>query len=193
MNQHRSAHSPFQLTSTAHEGVAPTTFIGKESWNTEYGDTTVGRLKYYGQFLDFLLTRNVHSFPIGLSKLANILHIKHLQQRLDDEKADIVCIAVDPGSVATENVGRWLDGMSYLFRGIIRFFVRVAFVSPREGAMNSAYATASPEVKASAKTFKGVHLQPVGKITEPSKQAKDMRLAKELYDTSLDLLREMNL
>lgn len=38
----------FKLTSTAHEGVSPKTFAGKESWNVDYGNTLVGGLKFYG-------------------------------------------------------------------------------------------------------------------------------------------------
>ncbi|KAF9454438.1 NAD(P)-binding protein [Macrolepiota fuliginosa MF-IS2] len=164
------------LTSTAHEGVAPATYSGKESWNYNYGDTQVGRVRCY-----------------GLSKVANILHVKNLQQRLDAEEVDIICIAVDPGAVGTENVARWLEGMTYLFWIIVWIFTKVAFSPPGKGAMNSLYAAASPEVKASAKTFKGAHLLPVGKITKPSKYAADERLAKELYDTTLDVLEEINL
>lgn len=49
VNEHTThLYVRFQLTSTAHEGVSPKTFAGKESWNVDYGNTLVGGLKFYG-------------------------------------------------------------------------------------------------------------------------------------------------
>jgi len=68
----------------------------------------------------------------------------------------------------------------------------VFFVPTRQGAMNSAYVAASPEVKAKATSFKGAYINPVGKIAEPSAQARDERLMNELYETTLEILKELN-
>lgn len=133
------------------------------------------------------------SILAGLSKVGNILHIRHLQQRLEAEGADIICMAIDPGAVATENVASWVNGMSWFLSLIIWFLTWLTFASPRDGAMNSAYAAASPEVKANARKFKGVHLLPVGRVTRASSYARDDRLAKELYETSKDIMKELNL
>lgn len=81
--------------------------------------------------------------------------------------------------------------MSYLLGILARIMVSLIFVSPREGAMNSAYGAASPEVKARAKEFKGVQLTPVGRTTLPSSYARDERLAQELYETSMSIVAEM--
>jgi NAD(P)-dependent dehydrogenase (short-subunit alcohol dehydrogenase family) len=131
---------------------------------------------------------------LGLSKLANILHVKHLQERLESQKVDILCVSVDPGVIATELITRWINGTPYLIlRSILWVIVFLLFASPRQGAMNSAYAAASPEVKARGKAFKGAYLTPIGRIAAPTKYARDERLAQELYDTSMDILTQMDL
>lgn len=163
------------LTSGIHASIAPETFKDKESWNIDYGNTTIGGVKFY-----------------ALSKLANILHIKHLQDRLDSQQADITCISVNPAATATDNLSRWINSMPYLL-GIVMRMISFFFASPREGAMNSAYAAASPEVKARVNEFKGAYLDPVGRITTPSSCARDERLARELYETSLDITAELTL
>lgn len=71
--------------------------------------------------------------------------------------------------------------------------VSLFFVSPREGAMNSAYAAASPEVKARANQFKGAYLSPIGRIATASSYARDERLAQELYETSAGIAAEIML
>jgi hypothetical protein len=62
----------------------------------------------------------------------------------------------------------------------------------REGAMNSAYTAASPEIKAKGKVFKGAYVDPVGKIVPGSKFARDDRLGNELFETTLQILNELN-
>jgi hypothetical protein len=81
--------------------------------------------------------------------------------------------------------------MPYLLGVLMWIIASLFFVSPREGAMNSAYAAASPEVKAHAKEFKGAYLSPVGRIATPSSYARDTRLAQELYETSVGIVAEI--
>lgn len=67
--------------------------------------------------------------------------------------------------------------------------------------MTSVFAAAGKDVATSRvssheverKTYEGVYLTPVAKITEPSKFAMDERLQKELYETTREVLREMEL
>lgn len=119
--------------------------------------------------------------------------MKHLQQRLDAEGVNIICMAIDPGVVSTENIVKWVNSMSFLLGIATRIMAWLAFVPPRYGAMNSVYGAASPEVKASAGRFKSAHLMPVGRITRPSSYATDERLARELYETSIEILKDLNL
>jgi len=57
--------------------------------------------------------------------------------------------------------------------------------------MNSAFAAAGKEVKANRAKYKGVYLMPVAKISTPSKSALDEKLASELQQTTLEVLKEM--
>ncbi len=125
--------------------------------------------------------------------MANVLHIKNLQRRLDSQKVPIICIALHPGAVMTPNVSKFLDKRGSLSRPLWSLAVSMVFGPTRKGAMNSAYAAASPEVKAKEKTFKGVYLNPVGVIINPSPQAGDERLMNELYNTTLEIMKELNL
>ena len=59
--------------------------------------------------------------------------------------------------------------------------------------MTSAFAAAGKDVVQDTVRFKGVYFTPVAKIAEPSKAAQDERLAKELWETTESILREMGL
>lgn len=164
------------LSSRGHTLVSPASFVGKENFNKSWGPSWTNDLSTY-----------------GLSKLANVLHTKHLQRRLDEQKADIICVAIHPGAVMTPNMQKFLDNRPSWSRPFFRFLLNLMFGPMREGAMNSAYTAASPEVKAKAKAFKGAYVDPVGKIVDPSPAAREERLENELYDTTLEILKELNI
>lgn len=125
--------------------------------------------------------------------MANILHIKHLQRRLDAQDAQIICMAIHPGGVLTPNVQIFLNNRPPVLKQFFSIVLHMLFVPMRQGAMNSAHAAASPEVKAKAENFKGAYIDPVGKIVEASPAARDDRLGNELYDTTLEILKELKL
>ncbi|KAJ3573514.1 hypothetical protein NP233_g2381 [Leucocoprinus birnbaumii] len=162
------------LSSRGHTLVSPTSFSGKEIFNKTWGPSWRDDLATY-----------------GLSKLANILHTKHLQRRLNKQKADIICISIHPGAVMTPNVQKFLNNRSPLSRPFFRLLLSLIFGPMREGAMNSAYTAASPEVKATAEAFKGAYVDPVGKFANPSAAAREERMENELYDTTLEILKEL--
>ncbi len=62
--------------------------------------------KFLGISID---THTPLSLLLGLSKLANTLHIKHLQHRLDSQDIPITCLAVHPGAVMTPGVSKILS------------------------------------------------------------------------------------
>ncbi|TFK39597.1 NAD-P-binding protein [Crucibulum laeve] len=162
------------VTSMAHSRVNVTTFEGKESLNKEYGDTFNGYLDTY-----------------GYSKLANILHVKELQSRLDSENVPIICMAVHPGPVNTVGAKGFLSSVPYIGKLLGGFLGRMFFTSWRTGAMTSAFAAASPAVRAKKDLYKGAYLVPIAQVTQPSKCALDERLAKELYTTSVEVIKEV--
>ncbi|KIK62756.1 hypothetical protein GYMLUDRAFT_197864 [Collybiopsis luxurians FD-317 M1] len=170
------------LTSAYHAKVKVDSFVGKETLNKQYGDTMKGHL-------------------YGVTKLANILHTKHLQSRLNSEGARITCITLHPGVVATPGVYQLFSSSGLLQKLLAKTIIPLFFQEPRQGAMNSAFAAASKQVaaarestdEAEKKMYEGVYLMPIGKITEPSKYAKDERLQNELYETTREILDEMGL
>lgn len=93
----------------------------------------------------------------------------------------------------TPNVLKFLKNRAPVLKQIFSLILHLIFVPMREGAMNSAYAVASPEVKTNAERFKGAYLNPVGQIADPSPQARDERLGNELYVTTLEILKELKL
>ncbi|KAF9439467.1 hypothetical protein P691DRAFT_769682 [Macrolepiota fuliginosa MF-IS2] len=164
------------VSSKAHTMVAPTSFVGKDNFNKSYGTSFISDLHTY-----------------GLSKLASIQYTKRLQRRLDAQDAPIICISVHPGGVVTPSVSIFLANRAPVVKQFFSFLVSITFVSARQGAMNSAYAAASPEVRAKVETFKGVYLEPVGQVVKPSPQAEDERLGNELHDATLEVLKELGL
>lgn len=163
------------VASEAHGRVKPTSFVGRENFNKDYGNSILGELDTY-----------------GLSKLGNILHTKHLQRRLDSQDVPIICTSLHPGGVMTPNVSKFINERSPIFRPFITLVATAVLASMRQGAMNSAYAAASPEVRAKAENFKGAYLYPVGVITNTSPQGRDERLMDELYGTTLEILKELD-
>ncbi|KAF5328365.1 hypothetical protein D9619_013244 [Psilocybe cf. subviscida] len=162
------------VTSKIHERIEIDSFKGKDMLNKEYGDTLNGRLGTY-----------------SLSKLANILHIKHLQKRLDSETIPITCIALNPGAVATPGVDKFFDSVGFLGRILKVIVIPLSFLSLSKGGMNSAFAAAGQDIKKDKLLYKGAYLMPVGKITQPSRAALDNRLATELYNTTKEILSEI--
>ncbi|KAJ3863906.1 NAD-P-binding protein [Lentinula novae-zelandiae] len=170
------------VSSLAHTRVKPDLFIGKESLNRQYGDSVTGYLDTYGN-----------------TKLANILHLKHLQTRLNAESAGITCLAVHPGAVMTVGATGFLSSVPFFGWFLKTFLGPLFFASWKQGAMTSAFAAAGKEVAACIKStdenerkkYEGVYLTPIANISEPSMYAKDERLQKELYETTVEVLREM--
>jgi len=127
----------------------------------------------------------------GYSKLANILHIKELQKRLDSENINIVCMAVHPGAVLTVGAKGFLSSVPYIGRLFEAVLGSLFFKSWRQGAYTSVFAAASLEVHRNKDLYKGAYLVPVAKIVEPSKSATNAKLATELYETTETVLKEL--
>ncbi|KXN83077.1 hypothetical protein AN958_01895 [Leucoagaricus sp. SymC.cos] len=184
------------VSSRGHTMVSPASFIGKDNFNKSYGTSWLNNLFTYGLCSFFGFMKSLPGLCLtylGLSKLANILHTKHLQRRLNDQKVDIICMAIHPGAVVTTTIQQYLDSRSAWSRTFFRALLHIIFVPRRQGAMNSAYTAASPEVKSKAEAFKAAYVDPVGKIVNPSASANDERLANELYNTTLEILKELKI
>ncbi|KAF9063833.1 NAD-P-binding protein [Rhodocollybia butyracea] len=164
------------VSSLAHTRVKPESFVGVESINKQFGDSVGGYLDTYGN-----------------SKLANILHIKHLQSQLKQESIPITCIAVHPGPVRTIGADGFLNSVPFV-GWFLKWVVGPLFFVPwRQGAATSAFAAASKDVATAREAYEGAYLTPVAKISEPSSFAKDEKLQRELYETTRHILTELGL
>ncbi|KAJ7280145.1 NAD-P-binding protein [Mycena rebaudengoi] len=165
------------VSSNIHSRVAPDTFATKDALNKNFGDSTLGRFDTY-----------------GYSKLANILHIKALQTRLDAEDVRITCLTLNPGAVRTNGAEAAIATIPYLGWFLKNVVTPVFFGSIRQGGMAVAFAAAAPEVVGPLHDkYKGAYLTPIGVIGTPSKSARDPRLREELYETTEMVVRELGL
>ncbi|KDQ54409.1 hypothetical protein JAAARDRAFT_135807 [Jaapia argillacea MUCL 33604] len=124
-------------------------------------------------------------FRDAYSKLANILFTRELQKHMDAEGASIIVTSVSPGFVGSETqINLWK-------RYHMGWFPRLVCTPPSEGAYNSVFAAVSPVVRSKSTEFKGAYLMPVGKISKPSRLAQSDELAKELWDTTERVLKDL--
>ncbi|KAJ3720720.1 NAD-P-binding protein [Lentinula guzmanii] len=172
------------VSSTSHTYVTTDSFVGKENLNKQFGDTLTGYLITYEN-----------------SKLANILHIKNLQTRLNAQSSPITCLAIHPGAVMTVGVSGFLNSVPF-FGWFLKVILGPLFLTSwTQGAMTSAFAAAGKEVAETRKSkdeverrkYEGGYLVPVANVAEPSTYAKDERLQRELYETTIEVLGEMGI
>ncbi|KZS87506.1 NAD(P)-binding protein [Sistotremastrum niveocremeum HHB9708] len=162
------------LSSAAHAFPASkdTIFTSKEALNNRFTNSRIGKMQRY-----------------GYAKLANILHANELQRRLDEENIPITCISVHPGGVATPGAQRLFNNM--LPFGT--FLMKLISTSQEDGAITSAFAAGATEVKAHRDQYKAAYLVPFGKFGTKSKPAQDSQKALDLWNTSEQIVKELNL
>jgi NAD(P)-dependent dehydrogenase (short-subunit alcohol dehydrogenase family) len=173
------------VTSVYHAQISVDSFAGREHFTKRYGESTRDILHAY-----------------GVVKLANILHIKHLQSRLNSESVRITCLAAHPGTVNTQSTQFFFNSWNFMVKILGKMIILPLFFTTwRQGAMTPAFAAAGKQVALSResedeterKIYEGAYLVPVAKIAEPSKYAKDERLQRELYETTVEILDELGL
>ncbi|KAF7983220.1 hypothetical protein HWV62_23504 [Athelia sp. TMB] len=119
---------------------------------------------------------------LGYTKLANILHAKELQKRLNAQGSSIIVTAIHPGMVMSEGAHAVFSAFPL---GSILVQLFSLFTTPIAQAGDpSVFAAAAPAVRAHADAYKGAYLVPVGKISTPSADAMIARLAQELWAMS---------
>ncbi|KAJ3693048.1 hypothetical protein LUZ60_012143 [Juncus effusus] len=113
----------------------------------------------------------------GQSKLANILHANELSRRFKEEGINITANSLHPGAIIT-NLLRHHSFFDLIHRTLGKLVLKNA----KQGAATTCYIALNPNVKGiTGKYFSDSNL------SEPSKKAKDMDLAKNLWDFSLNL------
>ncbi|THH19384.1 hypothetical protein EUX98_g8785 [Antrodiella citrinella] len=126
------------------------------------------------------------------SKLATILFTKELQRRLDEQKIPIICVSVHPGTINTEGNQSVARRLGWCLGHVGSFLLNHLTTSSEQGAYNHVFAAVAPVVREQAEQYKGAFLMPPGKITKKIiAPAEDMELAKELWETTETLLKEI--
>ncbi|KAF5633938.1 sugar transporter STL1 [Fusarium tjaetaba] len=150
------------VASTAHYDVPTGAKFGSlEDFNTTYGSEDESSANY---------------LRYGYSKLASILHTKELQRRFDQQGIDILALSVHPGGVATNGAAGYLGGRDNdIFRSNL---------SPFEGAITPLFAAAHPEPARQRDKYAGSFIMPFGGLKEPTEDANNVELAKQLWTTS---------
>ncbi|KAK6991835.1 NAD-binding protein [Favolaschia claudopus] len=167
------------VTSNALAFVQPESFATRETLNKQFGDSALGMVKTY-----------------GYTKLANILHMKALQRRLDSENPNnnITCIAVHPGTTKTPATEGFMGAKLPLIGGFIGTVIMpLIFAKPSKGGMAVAIPAAGVmQGKERAGDWKGAYFTPKG-IETPSASALDVRLQDELWETTRSVAKELGL
>jgi hypothetical protein len=110
-----------------------------------------------------------------MSKLANIFWTYELQKRLDHEKSSIIAISLNPGAVNT-----FANQLKY--KTLAKIIMGTFFKTWDQGAYNSAFAAASPLVRASPEAYKGKYIEgDYGKVVLPSKMGQDREMSARLW------------
>ncbi|KAG6580556.1 Short-chain dehydrogenase TIC 32 B, chloroplastic, partial [Cucurbita argyrosperma subsp. sororia] len=118
----------------------------------------------------------------GQSKLANILHIKELTRRFQEEGVNITANAVHPGLIMTP-----LMRHSKLLMRLLRVFTFFIWKNVPQGASTTCYVALHQNLKGvSGKYFLDNNEK------RPSSYARDEALAKKLWNFSEDLISSIS-
>ncbi|KAI4347570.1 hypothetical protein L6164_008374 [Bauhinia variegata] len=119
----------------------------------------------------------------GQSKLANILHANELARRLKEGGENITANSVHPGTVATN----FLRNSSIINNDAVKALGRIFLKNVQQGAATTCYVALHPQVKGiSGEFFSDSNL------AKASSKARDMDLARKLWDFSMNLIREID-
>lgn len=78
-----------------------------------------------------------------------------------------------------------------VFGGLYVWICEHFFATPTNGAQNSIFAACATVVRAHAEKYKGVYLLPTGVIGTPGKDGVKADLAKELWGTTEEILKDI--
>ncbi|PON62890.1 Short-chain dehydrogenase/reductase [Parasponia andersonii] len=121
--------------------------------------------------LNLLVYSSMYAY--GQSKLANILHTSELARRLKAQGVDITANSLHPGSIVTNLLRHHTIAST-----VGKYFLK----NVQQGASTQCYVALHPQVKG----VSGEYFVDNNK-SSPTSLAKDVELAKELWDFSLSL------
>jgi retinol dehydrogenase-14 len=142
---------------------------------------TTASVGHYRGTMDFDDLGFEHGYQImraySRSKLANVLHTRHLAARLEGTGVTANCL--HPGAVAT-NI--W-SGAPWFARPVLAVAKRLFMVSPADGGATLTYLATSPEVEGRSGGY-----YEKNRIKEPADLARDAELAERLAGKSRELV-----
>lgn len=121
------------------------------------------------------------------SKLMTSLGSNELARRLGPD-SDVLVICLHPGSVLTESALGMADRFPWPISPLYKWFMRMTFLSPTEGATTVVVAAAQPELRREKEKYHGAYLEPFGKLASTSEVAADEGLAKDLWELTEKVL-----
>ncbi|XP_055825933.1 short-chain dehydrogenase TIC 32, chloroplastic-like [Solanum dulcamara] len=115
----------------------------------------------------------------GQSKLANILSTKELAKHLKEDGVEITANSLNPGAIST-NLFRHMT----VVNGLVCTIGKLVLKNVQQGASTTCYLALNPQVKG---VSGGYFLD--NNLGTPSTKARDMDLAKRLWDFSMDMVK----
>ena len=119
-----------------------------------------------------------------LSKLANVLFASELQRRVSANGVNLVSVSLKPGFVGTDNA---ISALPAFFQPLMRFLGS----TPLQGARAALFAATAEEIDKDQKRYKGKYLNPDGSVALPSVLARNIDLARDLWELTAQAVKNM--
>lgn len=119
----------------------------------------------------------------ALNKLATILFTKELQRHFTASNTDAVALAIEPGSVRTDGALNFLNARNAAIPDNL--------MTPAHGALTALFAATDPVIWTQKIKYAGAFLVPFGVLAEPSANAMDEAMAKELWETTEQVVKDI--
>ncbi|CAH0021435.1 unnamed protein product [Clonostachys rhizophaga] len=134
---------------------------------------------YYPWRWQYLLSQffGMDMVHYSIAKVATMLFIKGLQQRVDEHNLPILCLSLNPGGVAT-------DGAEDILKPLFRPLLRVGRFTPDQGSYHSLWAATAKGPRQGFGKFKGNYLEPIGVTTTQHPVMDDEEQRKGLWDVT---------
>lgn len=126
----------------------------------------------------------------GQSKLANILFVQELSERVVAQGSNVMVTAVHPGLVTTELSRHFKQAMpSFMAPVLDQLFGRIAWTSD-VAALSQVFAMTSTKLQTDPETYRGKFIVPLARVGVPPVHAGNVELQKRLWTFTEELIQE---
>ncbi|EEF49082.1 short-chain dehydrogenase TIC 32, chloroplastic [Ricinus communis] len=122
-------------------------------------------------------------FAYCQSKLANVLHANELARRLKEDGANVTANSLHPGMIPTNLFSSSSILSNSVAAGLFKMLSGVVLKNVQQGAATTCYAALHPEVE----RISGAYFVN-SSLGQASSMARDVNLAKKLWDFSMDII-----